>query len=117
MRSVPAAAAAEAARAGTIGPGPGFVDRQRTALEVLAVKARDGLVGLFLVRHPDEAETAALARERVLDDGRAGNLAERRESIVKIMPSDFNLKDIFLWPDENLLFSSCHELLIVMVYA
>ncbi len=36
MRSVLAAAAAEAARAGTIGPGTGLVDRQRTALEVLA---------------------------------------------------------------------------------
>ena len=72
LRSVPAAAAA---RAGTIGPGPGLVDRQRTALEVLAVQSGDGLVGLFLVRHLDEAETAALARELVLDDGRARDLA------------------------------------------
>ncbi len=78
-RSVPAAAAAEAAssaaragpgfpapvlaRPGTIGPGPGLDDRQRTALEVLAIQSGNGLVGLFLVRHLDEAETAALAVE------------------------------------------------------
>jgi|SRR5665647_1274863 len=47
------------ARPGTIGPGPGLVDRQRTALEVLAIESGNSLVGLFLVRHLDEAETAA----------------------------------------------------------
>jgi len=86
LRSVPAAAAAApaataAARAGTIGPGPGLVDRQRTALEVPAVQSGNGLVYLFLVRHLDEAEIAALARELVLDDGRAGKPAERREGV------------------------------------
>ena len=51
-RSVPAAAAAAAAEAASAaGAGPGFVDRQGTALEVLAVESGNGLVGLFLVRH------------------------------------------------------------------
>jgi len=38
-----------AAHEGTIRPGPGLVDRQTTALEVLAIEAGDGLIGLFLV--------------------------------------------------------------------
>ena len=87
QRSVPAAAAAEAApaataaaRAGTIGPGPGLVDRQRTALEVLAVQPGNGLVGLFLVRHLDEAETAALARERAARGGASGDDATAQAS-------------------------------------
>jgi len=78
-------AAAASARAGTIGPGPGLVDRQRTALEVLAVQAGDGLVGLFLVRHLDEPEATGLAGELVLDDGRARNLAERREGVLEVL--------------------------------
>ena len=84
LRSVPAAAAAEAAaaaRAGTVGPGPGFVDRQGTALEVLAVQAVDGLLGLVLVRHLNEAEAAALTAELVLDDGHGLDLAEHGEGV------------------------------------
>ena len=102
-RSVPAAAAAKAAaaasaaaaaaeaasattaaaRAGPVGAGPSFVSRQGTALEVDAVQSGDGLVGLVLVRHLDEAETAGLTGKLVLDDRRAGNLAKRRESVLK----------------------------------
>ena len=65
FRSVPAAAAASAAAAEAASAttaaaraGPSFVSRQGTALEVDAVQSGDGLLGLFLVRHLDEAETA-----------------------------------------------------------
>lgn len=42
-------ASAAAARPGTIGAGPGFLDRQAAALDVLAVQAADSLLGLVLV--------------------------------------------------------------------
>ena len=61
------------------------IRRQATALEIDAVQSGDGLVGLFLVRHLNEAETAGFARELVLDDRRAGNLARRRESILEVL--------------------------------
>ena len=47
-----------ASLAGGISAGPDFIDRQGTALEILAVQPGNGLVGLFLVRHLDEPETA-----------------------------------------------------------
>ena len=92
QRSEPAAAAAEAApaaagaaRAGTVRAGPGFVDRQGPALEVLAVQAGDGLVGLFLVRHLDEAEAARLTGELVLDDRRALNRTEGLKGFLDVL--------------------------------
>jgi len=74
-----------ATHAGTIGPGPGLVEHQRKAFEVFAVQAGDGLVGLFLVRHLEEAESEALATELVLDDRRAFSLAERCNDTLKVL--------------------------------
>ena len=79
-----AAAAKTAARAGSVGPGTRFVDRQVAALEVLAVQTGDGLLGLVLVRHLDEAETSGLAGELVLDDGRGLDLAESLEGLLQV---------------------------------
>ena len=45
-----------------------FVDRQRTALEILLVEHFDGLVGVFLRSHFDEGEAAGTARHAVLHD-------------------------------------------------
>jgi len=39
----------------------------------------------ILVRHLNEAKTAGLAGKLVLDDRRAGNLAERRESVLEVL--------------------------------
>src|SRR5512139_1400954 len=84
----PTAAAATtaetAARAGPVGPGTCFIDRQVAALQVFAVHAGDGLIGLFLVRHLDEAETAGLPGELVFDDVAGLNLAERLEGFFEV---------------------------------
>jgi len=79
-----APAAKTTARAGSVGPGPGFVDRQVAAFQVLAVHIGDGLIGLFLVRHLDETETSGLAGELVLDDVAARDLAEDLEGLFEI---------------------------------
>jgi len=87
QRSEPlaAATAAETAGPGLVRPGTSFVDRGRPALEVPTVQGGDGLIGLVLVRHLNEAESAGLAARLVLDDGRAGDLAERRENVLEIL--------------------------------
>ena len=63
----------------------GFVDRHGPALEVLAVQRGDGLIGLFLVRHLDEAEAAGLPAELVLDDRRGGDVAEGRKRFAQLL--------------------------------
>ena len=79
-----ATAAKTAARAGSVGAGTRFVDRQVPALQVLAVHAGDGLLGLVLVRHLDEAETSGLTGELVLDDVAVLNLAETLEGFLEV---------------------------------
>src|SRR5690606_12914481 len=61
--------AAVAAAAGALFARPGFVHRQRTAAERLAVELLDGLLGLAAVRHLDEAEAPRVARKLVLGHG------------------------------------------------
>jgi len=78
-----AAETAAAAGPGLVRPGTSFVDRHGPALEVLAVQRGDGLVGLVLVRHLNEAEPAGFAAELVLDDRGRGDLAEGREGLAK----------------------------------
>jgi len=82
--SAPAAAEAAAACPRLVRARTGFVDRHGPALEVLAVQRGDGLIGLVLVRHLDEAEPAGLAAELVLDDGRGGDVAEGREGLAQL---------------------------------
>jgi len=52
-------------------------------LRSLAVQRGDGLVGLFLVRHLDEAEAAGLPAILVLDDRRGGDVAGGRERFAQ----------------------------------
>jgi hypothetical protein len=61
----------------------GFIDHHGPALEVLAVERRDSLIGLFPVRHLDEAEPAGPAAELVLDDRRGGDVAGGRERFAQ----------------------------------
>src|SRR5690348_16640662 len=66
------AAAITAASATAAAAGPGralasFVDRQVTALEVIAIQGLHGLLGGLLAVHLDEAETSRTARLAVHD--------------------------------------------------
>ena len=68
-----AAAAAEAARAGFLRTG--FVHRQLTATELLAVAGVNGRLRFFLRRH-------ALASVAVVDEYRGKNLPDGRRSVA-----------------------------------
>jgi hypothetical protein len=62
------AAATTAAAAAMFRAGTGFVDRERTAFEFLAVEGADGRLGLCVRGHFDEGEASGPARELILDD-------------------------------------------------
>ena len=62
------AATATAATTAARGPRPGFVDREPTAIVVLAVQALDRRQGLVVVVHFHEAESPASAGLAVAQD-------------------------------------------------
>src|ERR687884_138745 len=66
--AVAAAAATATAAAAAVTAGPGLVDRQVAAAELLAVELLDGGLALLARRHLDEAEAARAARVAILDD-------------------------------------------------
>ena len=60
----------------------GFVDGQRTAVDVLAVDLADGIGGILLGRHGDKGKTAGLARDAVLHEKHFRHGADRAEEVL-----------------------------------
>ena len=67
-RRLPPGAAASSPPAATFFPRLGLVDRQRTAVVVLAVEPLDGRLGLLVVPHLHKPEAFAAARDPVQHD-------------------------------------------------
>src|SRR5262245_48875737 len=63
--TTPGAAAAAATAA--VLPGPGLVDRQVAAVDLVAVQRRDGRLGLLVAAHLHEPEALRAARVAVQD--------------------------------------------------
>src|SRR5262249_37844429 len=68
--------------------GARLVHVERLPLDHLAVDAPDRRLGLVLVRHLDEGETARLPGELVLDHAHRGHFPERRERLLQILFRD-----------------------------
>ena len=76
-------AAAEIA-AGTFLARTGFVHGQSTAVEFLAVKIGNGLIGLFLRAHLYERKAPGLARELVHDEFATDDVARLFEQVENL---------------------------------
>ena len=81
---VTALAATTEAATGAVFAGLGFVDGQRTAIEVLAVELGNGLRGFFLRGHFDEPEATGFARELVQDNVAAHHGADLTEQRLEL---------------------------------
>src|SRR5262249_17264792 len=66
--AAPAAVAATAATAAARCPRASFIDREATAVMVLAVQALDGRQGLVIIDHFHEAESPAPSRLAIAQD-------------------------------------------------
>jgi hypothetical protein len=69
----------------TVLAGTGFVDGQVAALEVLALKSRDGCVAFLGIAHRDKAKSAGTAGFTVGDQGDLGRFAVLGEEIAQIL--------------------------------
>jgi hypothetical protein len=78
--TTPAAAGPAAASTATFAGGPGFVDHNVAAHEVMAVQTLDGAIGFFIAVDFDKPETARLAGKTVAHqgDGRCGDSGLRK---------------------------------------
>jgi len=61
----------------------GFVDLERTPVEIGAVHRLHGALGLFASAHGDEAEAARLAGRAIGDQVDVNDLAMRRERVFQ----------------------------------
>jgi len=75
-----AATATTTAAAAAIFAGTSFVDSKVTTVEILAVHARDGRLGLRVVGHFDEAEATGAPGVAIHNEGRRSDFAESLES-------------------------------------
>ena len=79
-----ATATATATAAATIFARAGFIDRQGTAVELLAIHRFDRSLGFLIVRHFDEAETLRSARITVRHDAHAIHGSVRLEQRTQV---------------------------------
>jgi hypothetical protein len=96
--AAPATTTAAAAATTTLFGRSGFVNGQGSTVELLPVERCDGRVGLRLIRHDDEAESARLTGKPVCDQGHFLDLAMLREqfanTVLRCLETEIAYEDL-----------------------